>query len=41
MVSGKAGDFSSALDLMTDDVVFMTPGESHSERRPSPPLQKT
>ncbi|MBI1980001.1 MAG: SgcJ/EcaC family oxidoreductase [Methylocystis sp.] len=26
MVSSKAGDLPAVLDLMTDDVVFMTPG---------------
>ncbi|MGJ0424510.1 YybH family protein [Methylocystis sp.] len=26
MVSSKAGDLTALLDLMTDDVVFMTPG---------------
>jgi len=26
MVCTKAGDVSAVLDLMTDDVIFMTPG---------------
>ena len=36
LTASKAGDVASVLELMTEDVIFMTPGQAPSARRPSP-----
>jgi len=34
LAASKAGDLPTVLSLMTDDVIFMVPGKSFSEKGP-------